>query len=87
MCDYDADGKGNISFEDFLHLMTHRVTERDSREDLRKVFALYDDEKTGFLSVKNLRKIVRDIGEEVPEQTLQDLVDAADKDRDGFVSV
>lgn len=25
ICDYDADGKGSIGFEDFLHLMTYSV--------------------------------------------------------------
>ena len=64
ICDFDADGSGSIGFEDFLHLMTHRVSERDSRNDLRKVFALYDDEKTGFISVKNLRRLAKDIGED-----------------------
>lgn len=26
ICDFDADGSGNIGFEDFLHLMSHRVS-------------------------------------------------------------
>jgi Ca2+-binding EF-hand superfamily protein len=29
--DLDADGSGNIGFEDFLHLMTSRVSDKDSR--------------------------------------------------------
>jgi len=47
--------------------MTHKVTEKDSREDLRKVFSLYDDEKTGYISVKTLRRLAQDIGEDVKE--------------------
>lgn len=70
ICDYEADGSGNIGFEDFLHLMTHRVTERDTRADINKVFALYDDEKTGYISAKNLRRLAQDIGEEIPEEEL-----------------
>ena len=63
--DLDADGGGNIVFEDFLHLMTSRVSDKDSRENIRKVFNLFDDEKTGFVSIKNLRRIVRELGENI----------------------
>ena len=29
--DLDADGSGQIDFEDFLHLMTARVSDKDTR--------------------------------------------------------
>lgn len=70
ICDYEADGSGDIGFEDFLHLMTHKVTERDSKADISKVFTLYDDEKTGYISIKNLRRLALDIGEEIGEEEL-----------------
>lgn len=63
--DLDADGNGNIVFDDFLHLMTSRVSDKDSRENMKKVFNLFDDEKTGFLTIKNLRRIVRELGENI----------------------
>lgn len=45
--------------------MTPRVTEHDSRNELRKVFALFDDEKTGYISIKNLRRISRELGDTI----------------------
>jgi centrin-1 len=60
--DLDSDGSGHIGFEDFLQLMTSRVSDKDSRENIRKVFNLFDDEKTGFITIKNLRRIVRELG-------------------------
>lgn len=62
IADLDADGNGNIGFDDFLHLMTSRVSDKDSRDNIKKVFNLFDDEKTGYLSIKNLRRIVRELG-------------------------
>jgi len=47
--DLDADGSGQIDFDEFLRLMTARISDKDSREDIRKVFNLFDDEKTGKL--------------------------------------
>ena len=45
--DLDEDGSGQLEFNEFLHLMTNRVSERDSRSTFRKVFNLYDSERSG----------------------------------------
>jgi Ca2+-binding EF-hand superfamily protein len=60
--DLDADGSGQIDFEEFIRLMTARISEKDSREDIRKVFNLFDDEKTGYISIKNLRRVAKELG-------------------------
>jgi Ca2+-binding EF-hand superfamily protein len=39
--------------------MTARISNKDSRDDLKKVFLLFDDEKTGFISLAILRKVVK----------------------------
>ena len=57
--DLDADGSGQIDFEEFLELMTARVSDKDNRENIRKIFNLFDDEKTGFISIKNLRRVAK----------------------------
>ena len=69
--DLEADGITSVNFSDFLLMMTVRVAERNSRENLKKVFNIFDDEKTGFISVKNLRKITKELGETIEEQELQ----------------
>ena len=60
--DLDADGSGQIDFEEFIRLMTARISEKDSRDDVRKVFTLFDDEKTGYISIKNLRRVAKELG-------------------------
>ena len=32
---------------------------------MKKVFALFDDEKTGFISLSSLRKVVKELGENI----------------------
>ena len=66
--------------------MTKRVNDRESRANINKIFALFDDERTGFLSIKNLRRISEELGEAVSEQELQELITRADVDGDGLVS-
>ena len=34
IADLDADGSGQIDFEEFLNLMTARISDKDSREDI-----------------------------------------------------
>lgn len=86
IADLDEDGSGQLEFAEWLHLMTHRVTNSSSRESINKVFPLYDDEKTGYLSVKNLRRVAQELGENITEEELQEMIDRADTDRDGLVS-
>lgn len=50
------------------------------------MFNLFDDEKTGFVSIKNLRRVVRELGENIDENELQEMIERADTDRDGLVS-
>jgi Ca2+-binding EF-hand superfamily protein len=47
IADLDKDGSGQIDFEEFLAMMTAKPSENESREDIHKVFVLFDDEKTG----------------------------------------
>ena len=47
--------------------MTNRVSATSSRDAIRKVFPLYDDEKTEHISVKNLRRVANDLGEDITD--------------------
>ena len=38
--DIDKDGSGSIDFEEFLDMMTAKMSDKDSREDIMKVFIL-----------------------------------------------
>ena len=66
--------------------MTTKATTSNSREMFRTIFNLYDDEKTGYISVKNLRKMTKDLGLTVEEEELQEMIEKADADKDGLVS-
>merc|ERR1711959_54999 len=44
--DVDNDGNGTIEFAEFLAMMTGKMGEEDSREDIEKVFKLFDDDST-----------------------------------------
>ena len=84
--DLDSDGNGTIDFDEWIGLMTKKTNDKESRASLKKVFDLFDDERTGYISIKNLRRVAQEVGENISEEELQDLITRADLDGDGLVS-
>merc|ERR1719170_2067 len=83
--DIDKDGSGTIDFNEFLEMMTTKMSEKDSREEILKAFRLFDDDETGFITLKNLRRVAKEIGENMTDEELQEMIDEADRDGDGQV--
>jgi Ca2+-binding EF-hand superfamily protein len=67
-------------------MMTARLSDKDSREDINKVFRLFDDEKAGFITIKNLRRVAKELGETMTDEELLEMVERADSDGDGRVT-
>jgi centrin-3 len=47
--------------------LTAGNAKKDSKASLKFVFSLFDDEKSGFISIKNLRKVVKEVGENIDD--------------------
>lgn len=83
--DIDKDGSGTINFNEFLTMMTSKMSERDSREEILKAFRLFDDDDTGKITLKNLRRVAKEIGETMTDEELQEMIEEADRDGDGEI--
>merc|ERR1712086_384125 len=62
VADVDGDGSGTIEFGEFLEMMTGKMGEKDSREDIEKVFKLFDDDNTSRISFRNLARVAEELG-------------------------
>ena len=63
-----------------------KQSDKDSRADIRKVFNLFDDDKTGHITLKNLKRVARELGETMSEAELLEMIERADTDEDGEIS-
>ncbi|KAJ0002786.1 hypothetical protein NQD34_007935 [Periophthalmus magnuspinnatus] len=86
IADIDKEGSGMIDFDDFLSMMSVKMSEKDSKEEILKAFRLFDDDCTGKISFKNLKRVAKELGENLRDEELQDMIDEADRDGDGEVS-
>merc|ERR1711934_645126 len=85
--DIDNDGNGSIEFGELLEMMTGKMGEKDSREDIGKVFKRFDDDNTNKISFRNLARVAEELGENIDDEELQDMINQADRDGDGEINL
>ena len=81
----DKDGSGVIDFNEFLDMMTAKMAERDPREEMMKAFRLFDDDETGKISFKNLKRVAKELGENMTDDEIAEMIEEADRDGDGEI--
>merc|ERR1712227_657233 len=84
--DVDKDADGTIDYDEFMMMMTVKMSEKDSREEICKAFRLFDDDDTGKISFKNLKRVSKELGENMTDEELQEMIDEADRDGDGEIN-
>jgi len=63
--------------------VTRKFRERDPTDEILKAFKLFDEEGSGKITLKNLKKVAREMGENLSDAELQAMIDEFDKDNDG----
>lgn len=85
----DSDDSGTIEFSEFHALFLPTDSSLDATmgdEDLRSAFSDFDRDGNGHISVAELRRALRALGEDVDAEGIEAMVRQADADGDGQVS-
>ncbi|KAJ7539414.1 hypothetical protein O6H91_11G091500 [Diphasiastrum complanatum] len=86
IADVDKNNSGSIDFEEFVYMMTDKMGERESREEIMKAFRLFDLGETGRISFKNLKRMAKELGENISDEDLHEMIYEADQDGDHEVN-
>ncbi|CEL92956.1 unnamed protein product [Vitrella brassicaformis CCMP3155] len=75
-----------LSFNEFFDKMTATAKEHEKLEEIMKIFMLFDEDRTGTISVANIEKVALQLGEKLDKSQLEDMVKLIDSDGDGEIS-
>ena len=71
---------GGATFNDFCQTVNYRVPEKETTEDLRKVFNLFlDDPNSSTTSLESIKRVADELGENIEEIELNAMLNKASK--------
>jgi Ca2+-binding EF-hand superfamily protein len=71
---------GGASFDDFCQTVNNRLPDKESDEDLRKIFELFvDDPESDTTSLESIKRVADEIGENIEEGGLNAMLNKASK--------
>ena len=82
----DADGNGTIDFPEFLTMMTIKMKDANSKEEIREAFRVFDRDGNGFISAAELRHVMTNLSEKLTDKEVNKIIREADIDGDGQVN-
>ncbi|KAK6509224.1 Calcium-binding component of the spindle pole body (SPB) half-bridge [Arthrobotrys musiformis] len=88
---YPAPTSGNstrllIGREDFITVATQKMLSRDPLEEIRRAYTMFDEDGKGGISIADLRRIAKDIGENLEEEEIRAMIEEFDLDGDGLIN-
>jgi Ca2+-binding EF-hand superfamily protein len=75
-----------LSLQRFQTLMAARILARNPEEEILRAFDLFDEGGKGKISLADLRRVARELGEGLQEEELVAMIEEFDMDGDGMIS-
>jgi len=81
----DEDGTGYIDFNEFQKIIKQKKHDDEDEKELKEAFRVLDTEKRGEINVDKLRWILKNLGDDLTEEEIDDMIADTDTDGSGFV--
>jgi len=82
----DTDRDGTISFSEFISMMTRKTSTTDVEAEIRAAFNVFDTDKCGYIKAKELKSVMRSIGETLTDDEVDEMINLVDTNGDGKIS-
>ena len=81
----DLNGDGTLDFKEFLCLMVKKMDDNNLEDELSYAFKVFDKDKNGYINAHELRATMNDLGEELTQEEIEEIIKEGDLDNDGQV--
>ncbi len=68
-------------------MMTARISDKNTRDDIERVFKLFDSNRNGYISLDDMKRVAKELGEDISEKELQEIIQRADLDNDSKLTI
>jgi|SRR5579872_3645762 len=75
-----------IDFPEFLTLMSRKMHDTDTEEEIKEAFRVFDKDGNGFISAAELRHVMTNLGEKLTDEEVDEMIREADVDGDGQIN-
>merc|ERR1719479_649846 len=76
----DVDGNGSIEFNEFIVMMSKKIKENESSNDIREAFRVFDRNGDGYISAEELSQVMSTLGENLTKEEIDEMIREADLD-------
>jgi Ca2+-binding EF-hand superfamily protein len=83
---YQAPQRQLLSFNAFQTLMAQRILSRDPQEEINRAFELFDEGGKGRITLQDLTRVARELGEALSHDELVAMIEEFDMDNDNAIS-
>ena len=74
----DSQKKGGIDFDSFVEAINNKLGDKETKDGIRRIFNLFiDDPQQETITLSSLRRIARELGEQMSNDELKDMLERA----------
>ncbi|KAH8355537.1 calmodulin-beta [Drosophila serrata] len=81
----DPDGIGELYLSDFLYIMSQKYATMTTEDEIIGAFRVFDKEGTGFIPESEFRHIMKNMGEQMTDDEVDQIVLDADANVEGNI--